>query len=572
MNCPACDHVNVDGARYCAKCGALMPVAHVDGNDPMIGTVVGGRYRITGLLGEGGMGRVYTGEQQMGTAVRKVAVKTLLQEFSKDPQVVARFMRECGTVVELEHPNTIKFYDFGQTDSGDLYIAMEFVDGKPLSEIIEREGAMTFERVDKIMKQICGSLHEAHEKGVVHRDLKPENVILTTRAGETDFVKVLDFGIAKRHDQADSKKEQKLTQAGMVLGTPPYMSPEQFTGKELDRRSDIYSLGVMSYEMLTGRLPFDANTPWEWATQHMTQQPFPFEQTGAIAAQIPPPMKSAIMRALSKDPNGRQATAKQFFEELSAGGQRLSAVDVGAPAVGGASTEAFPMAGGGGGGGGAPRAGNTQIGEPFIPPVEAAPPPPMMDVAPPHQNVPTAGGQAVPAPPVRSHGGGGGKGLYIAAAGLLAALLVVGIVVAFGGGGGGGDTDVTLTLPSANTAEPAASTAGTDTGSSDDGNSGDDGTSDTGSTPATSSPPTQPPSPTPNPTSKASAQPQPPSQPPPPPPPANGDAACSQAIQAAQAKNCAAARSALAQCSGSRQGVAAANVNTNCPRRRFLGR
>ena len=151
MNCPACDHENVDGARYCAKCGALMPVAHVAGDDPLIGTVVGGRYRVTGLLGEGGMGRVYTAEQQMGTAVRKVAVKTLLQEFSKDPQVVARFMRECGTVVELEHPNTIKFYDFGQTDAGDLYIAMEFVDGKPLSEVFETGGALSFERVDHIL-------------------------------------------------------------------------------------------------------------------------------------------------------------------------------------------------------------------------------------------------------------------------------------------------------------------------------------------------------------------------------------------------------------------------------------
>ena len=151
MNCPACDHANVDGARYCAKCGALMPVANVGTDDPLIGSVVAGRYRITGLLGEGGMGRVYTGEQQMGTAVRKVAIKTLLQEFSKDPQIVRRFNRECGTVVELEHPNTITFYDFGTVETGDLYIAMEYVDGQPLSEVIEKEGAMTFERVDKIM-------------------------------------------------------------------------------------------------------------------------------------------------------------------------------------------------------------------------------------------------------------------------------------------------------------------------------------------------------------------------------------------------------------------------------------
>jgi serine/threonine-protein kinase len=321
MECPACHTPNADGARFCAKCGALLPAAPSEEADPLIGSVIGGRFRIIGVLGEGGMGRVYNGEQQMGTSVRKVAVKTLLAQYAKDPQVVARFMRECGTVSELEHPNTIKVYDFGQTPSGELYIAMELLSGQSLEKALE-SGALSPERVDKILGQTCGSLQEAHDKGIVHRDLKPANIYLTTRAGEEDVVKVLDFGIAKRDDK-HSKHEAKLTQAGTVLGTPPYMSPEQFRGQELDPRSDIYSLGVMAYEMLTGRLPFDADTPWAWATQHMTAQPFPFE-TVPLGSSVPPKMKAAVMRALSKDKNQRQQSVKEFYEEFTIGMGRTS--------------------------------------------------------------------------------------------------------------------------------------------------------------------------------------------------------------------------------------------------------
>ena len=319
MKCEACQHQNIDGARFCANCGALMPTVSEAGADPMIGQLIGGRYRITSVLGEGGMGIVYVGEQQMGSTVRKVAIKTLHAHLSKDPSVLARFHRECGTVAQLEHPNTIKFYDFGSTADGTLYIAMEFVAGKPLSDVI-LQGPLSPERVIKIMRQVCGALDEAHLQGIIHRDLKPDNLILTDRAGETDFVKVLDFGIAARTESADAQKEQKLTQQGMVLGTPPYMSPEQFTGKALDSRSDIYSLGVMTYEMLVGRLPFDADTPWQWATQHMSVQPIPFE-VSAPAKNIPDAMRKAILRALSKHKEDRQASAREFFAELSDGGR-----------------------------------------------------------------------------------------------------------------------------------------------------------------------------------------------------------------------------------------------------------
>ncbi|AUX39290.1 uncharacterized protein SOCE26_006740 [Sorangium cellulosum] len=456
MDCPACHQPNIDGARFCATCGALLPVAPVEA-DPLIGTIVGGRFRIVGVLGEGGMGRVYHGEQPMGTSVRKVAIKTLLEQHAKDPQVVARFMRECGTVSELEHPNTIKVYDFGQTNTGELYIAMELLNGLSLETAIERGGALPPERVDRILAQVCGSLQEAHEKGIVHRDLKPANIFLTKRAGEEDYVKVLDFGIAKR-DERSTKAEQKLTQQGTVLGTPPYMSPEQFTGKELDARSDIYSLGVLTYEMLTGRLPFEAETPWAWATQHMTAQPFPFEAV-PMGAAAPAKMKAAVMRALSKNREERQQSAREFYEDLTIGaGGRLSVLasaprtQVDAPT---GATAMMPS-----------RPGQTQIGEPLFvagPPTghgrtvvnqhsatvmdQAAMP---VGAVPAHPPVPTGSGQVFPAPPPPSAKKSSAVPVLAALAGV-AVLGIAGVVLLTRGGGEAATeegTASTIALPS----------------------------------------------------------------------------------------------------------------------------
>jgi serine/threonine-protein kinase len=396
----------MDGARFCANCGALLPMEQ-KGADPMVGQLVGGRFRVTGVLGEGGMGIVYVGEQQMGSTVRKVAIKTLHQHLSKDPSVRARFHRECGTVAQLEHPNTIKVYDFGETADGTLYIAMEFVAGRSLADVLQKEGPLDPERVIRIMRQVCGALDEAHGQGIIHRDLKPENVILTNRAGETDVVKVLDFGIAARSESADAQKEQKLTQQGMVLGTPPYMSPEQFTGKALDARSDVYSLGVMAYELLTGRLPFDADTPWQWATQHMTAQPIAFE-VAAPSKNISPAMRQAIFKALSKDREQRQGTAREFFSEFSEGGRVT--VDAPAPIGGHQSTGTAAM----------------DVMPPAFNPAGAP-------VHAPHHAMGTPPGVAAvpPVPPTRpGRGGGGGKGLVIGLGALGAVLLVAIAVVA----------------------------------------------------------------------------------------------------------------------------------------------
>jgi serine/threonine-protein kinase len=286
--------------------------------DRLIGVEIGGKYKIIRMLGEGGMGCVYQGEQKLGTTIRKVAIKTLHEHLSHDPQILARFEREVGTVAGLQHPNTIQVFDFGKMDDGTLYIVMEFVEGKSVGGVLEESGPMEPARVANILKQVCGSLEEAHGLGIVHRDLKPDNVVLCDKAGVHDWVEVLDFGIAKRSSEVD-EREQKLTQQGMVLGTPPYMSPEQFTGKPVDRRSDIYSLAVMAYEMLTGGLPFNGNTAWEWATAHMTAQPRPLE-TFPTSGRIPPAMKAAILRGLEKEPDRRFPNVTEFFAAFSSAG------------------------------------------------------------------------------------------------------------------------------------------------------------------------------------------------------------------------------------------------------------
>ncbi|MBS2015269.1 MAG: serine/threonine protein kinase [Deltaproteobacteria bacterium] len=314
MNCPSCNTAIQGHPPFCPGCGKPLPSAAPP--DPMIGRVLAGKFKILKLLGEGGMGAVYVGEQALGTKIRKVAIKTLHPHLSRDEKIRTRFQREVGTLASLEHPNTVQVFDFGQTpEDGVLFIVMEFVQGRSIGDILDKEGPIAAARVEKILGQICGSLAEAHGQGIIHRDLKPDNIILTERAGQKDFVKVLDFGIAKRSSDED-QNEAKLTQQGMVLGTPPYMSPEQFTGQPLDARSDIYSLAVMAYEMLTGNLPFDAATPYEWATLHMTAAPKAIE-AAPNGASLPESMRSAIMRALAKNKEQRFDTITEFHERFA---------------------------------------------------------------------------------------------------------------------------------------------------------------------------------------------------------------------------------------------------------------
>lgn len=320
MHCPVCQRPNHHGARICAQCGAVLGVGVPALGEPPPGFIIGGRFRVLSLLGEGGMGRVYLAEQPMGHTFRRVAIKTLRANYAHTPEIVARFERECGLVAQLEHPNTIQFFDFGRSEHGELYIVMEYVEGRTLADVLAREAPLSIERSLRIVEQICGALEEAHARGIVHRDLKPGNIMLTTRAGLADFVKLLDFGIAKAQ-LSEATHASPLTQTGAVLGTPPYMSPEQFRCDAIDARSDIYSLGLIAYEMLAGRRPFRANTAWEWANVHMHAQPMPFE-IDERGRDLGAPMKVAIFRALEKDPAVRQASVRELWNTLIAGAAR----------------------------------------------------------------------------------------------------------------------------------------------------------------------------------------------------------------------------------------------------------
>jgi serine/threonine-protein kinase len=439
----------------------------------MIGQVLGGKFKVLRLLGEGGMGAVYEGEQQLGTTKRKVAVKTLHPHLSRDLNVQARFEREVGTIAELEHPNTIQVYDFGSTSDGILYIVMEFLSGKSIADVLAAGGPMNADRVGIILKQVAGSLAEAHERGIVHRDLKPDNVVLLERAGQKDFVKVLDFGIAKRSHE-DDKNEQKLTQQGMVLGTPPYMSPEQFSGRPIDARSDIYSLGVMVFEMLTGKLPFVATTAWEWASQHMTQPPIPIESLPHGGA-VPACARAAVRRALAKLPEERFAKVTEFFDAFESGDPSVAAAntvpivspslerqktEVGAPldvaAAFGAQRTAVQNSPPGSVGGPLPG-GYTPVAGNVVFPTPAA--------------LPSAAGY--PSPKLSSSG----RGALLALAGIVAIVSVAAIAFAIRGRGGSSASPHVaseITVPAATSLAPVSPTMGETTPAAPPGATGDD--------------------------------------------------------------------------------------------------
>jgi serine/threonine-protein kinase len=271
-----------------------------------IGQVLNNRFKIESKIGEGGFGSVFRGVQT-GTG-RKVALKLLHPEMTKDVNLVARFKREGMVLCNLRDAHTITTYDFDQTADGTLYIAMELLEGKSLHHIFHEQAPLEWKRVFKIMIEMCSSLAEAHGQGIVHRDLKPENIYLENRPGNPEFVKILDFGIAKiqRGDSIDPQSPQ-LTATGQTLGTLEYMSPEQLMGKQLDGRSDVYALGVVGYEMITGRLPFpDAKGPAGLITAQLKQTPKP-PSTVLPTAGLPPGGDQVLLKALEKDKNNRHA-------------------------------------------------------------------------------------------------------------------------------------------------------------------------------------------------------------------------------------------------------------------------
>lgn len=288
----------------------------------VIGRTIAGRYRLLRLVGEGGVGRVYEAEQILGSSQRAVAVKLLRPEWSQDAAVVARFQREAALVARLQHPNTVRIYDFGATEDGTLFLAMEFLRGRSLQHLLDAEGALPPDRVRSIIRQVAGSLQEAHDLGIVHRDLKPDNILIQDvqapgSGGAPDVVKLVDFGIAKGQASSGSAYT-KLTALGTFVGTPAYMSPEQFGGGNVGPASDVYSLGVTSHYMLSGHLPFSGETAVEWARAHLSM-PAPLLEQDAGKGPIPEVMRQAVARALSKEPAERPASAAQFASEFSGG-------------------------------------------------------------------------------------------------------------------------------------------------------------------------------------------------------------------------------------------------------------
>ena len=251
-----------------------------------IGKEIAGQFRILQRIGSGGMGAVYKAEQPEMN--RFVAIKILHPKYVSRPDLVSRFRREARAMSHLSHPNTARVYMYGQLEDGACYIVMEYLEGKNLAQITRAEGMLQPARAVNIMVQVCGALEEAHRQGIVHRDLKPENIFLTSQGGIADFPKVLDFGLAKVTEREMRPGSLILTQEGMVFGTPEFMSPEQARGQTLDARSDIYSLGCILYEMLTGKLPFDAAQPMDYLALQIRGTPIPLGRAHPRTSSFPP--------------------------------------------------------------------------------------------------------------------------------------------------------------------------------------------------------------------------------------------------------------------------------------------
>jgi eukaryotic-like serine/threonine-protein kinase len=291
--------------------------------DPLLGKVLADRFEMLDRIGEGGMGVVYRARQV--SVDRIVAIKVLNAQVAQDPQWVGRFINEAKACSKLQHPNTVRLIDFGQTREGLLFMAMEFLDGMAIRTAIDRYGRMQPARVMRILGQCCQSLAEAHNFGIIHRDIKPDNLFLVTLGGQPDFVKVLDFSVAKLKQASGSAMQ---TQAGVVFGTPNYMSPEQGRGLPLDARSDIYALGIVAYEMLMGKPPFNSQNPMEVLAMHV-RTPVP-PMTG-----VPDAVAQVVMRALAKDPAHRQQNVEQLNQEC-----QTVVAQMGGPGVGGMGVSA----------------------------------------------------------------------------------------------------------------------------------------------------------------------------------------------------------------------------------------
>ncbi len=291
--------------------------------DPLIGRNLNDRYRIVEQIGSGGMGRVYKAVQ--APLDRVVALKVLGAGHDRDPNFYKRFFLEASVTARLTHPNTITLYDYGRTDDGIFFIAMEFLAGRTLSQAMQADGPLAQERVIHIAQQICRSLREAHGLGIIHRDLKPANVMLLRQHDDHDFVKVLDFGLVKFF--SGENPEAEITNAGTFMGSPHYIAPEQARNQSPDQRCDIYSLGVLLYHMLTGRVPFTAPAPVDVILKHLHDAPMPPRELRPDL-DIAQPLQEIVLRCMAKAREERFQSMDELLVQLKAVRAQLAGVAI----------------------------------------------------------------------------------------------------------------------------------------------------------------------------------------------------------------------------------------------------
>ena len=306
--CPQCNqHFSADG-RFCPFDGEPLRSAPEwdHSGDPLLGTVVDDRYEIVAVIGEGGMGVVYSARH---TALgKRFALKALRKDLASDREIAARFMQEARTAASVSHPGLVEIIDFGRLPSGQPFFVMELLEGQSLAQLVRRGGPVPAARAVDVVRQIADALGTAHERSIVHRDLKPDNIHISPGVGGRDRVTIVDFGLAKVIGAS------RLTRAGMVFGTPHYMSPEQAQGDPTDHRADIYALGVVMYEMFTGRVPFEADSYMGVLTKHMFMAPTPPSQLVGIDKLGV--LEDIILRCLEKKPDHRYQTLRELNQDL----------------------------------------------------------------------------------------------------------------------------------------------------------------------------------------------------------------------------------------------------------------
>ena len=309
--CPVCGTQYRDDMRFCPNDGQTLRSSGP--TQSLVGQVLADRYHIVKKLGEGGMGQVYLAEHvKMG---RRSAIKVMNPSMAHDPEAVARFNREAANASRISDAHVCAIYDFGETPDGLIYLAMEFVEGEPLTELLAREGALPVARAADICIQVASALQAAHDLDIVHRDLKPDNIMLTRGRDGADAVKVVDFGLAKAVRSEGGT--QKVTRTGLVVGTPEFLSPEQLSGDQLDGRSDVYSLGLVLFNMLTGTLPFPADSVQEAMIKRLTDEPAELLEVRPDL-HFPAGLQPILDTALARNRVDRYQSAAQFAHDLAA--------------------------------------------------------------------------------------------------------------------------------------------------------------------------------------------------------------------------------------------------------------